>query len=208
MRPLYCFLLLLICSSVFAAEFMPKAFKAEFDQSFKSVVRKKVVIQPGILHYQYPGNIRFEITDPEEGLVYVSNSSKTWYYRPPFIPGEPGELSVSPQGNTLVAKFFDGLKNGLKNNDFYKSRDLGEGKFELAFNAKSVKEMGIKKSILYFKGQVAVEKVNFSLIEKMDITFKDDKEVTLVFKKVNGEEKLDDQIFTFKAPENTNISTN
>ncbi|MBI2519988.1 MAG: outer membrane lipoprotein carrier protein LolA [Bdellovibrio sp.] len=199
-----CLFLSFICWTVYAADFMPKAFKAEFDQSFMSVIKKKTVVNHGVLFYQYPGNIRLEITDPDEGLIYVSNPQKSWYYRPPFIPGEPGELSVSPKGNTLVAKFFDGLKNGLKANPLYDVRDLGDKKYEIIFKKNAAKDAGVKKATLALR--TGAETLAFAKVDKISLVFTDNKKVDLVFKSLTALEKHPDEVFTFVVPENTNIT--
>ncbi len=202
MKIFFALLLVTFFCQVFAADFMPKAFKAEFDQSFVSVIKKKTVTNHGVLSYQYPGNIRLEITDPDEGLIYVSNPQKSWYYRPPFIPGEPGELSVSPQGNTLVAKFFDGLKNGLKSNRLYDVRDLGDRKYELVFKKDAAKDAGVKKATIV----LAAGSQDFLKVEKISLVFSDNKKVDLLFKSITALEKFADDVFIFKAPDNTNVT--
>lgn len=205
MKKILLFLFLTIVGAVQGKEFMPEAFKAEFNQSYMSTIKKKLITNHGILFYKYPGNIRLEITDPDEGLIYVSNAKKSWYYRPPFIPGEPGELSVSPKGNTLVAKFFDGLKNGLRSNKLYEVRDLGEQKFEVNFNKKAAKDAGVKKATLSLMKESEKE-LTFSKVEKIKLVFNDGKEVDLLFKNIVKVENLPDETFIFKAPDNTNVS--
>ncbi|HAZ13771.1 MAG: hypothetical protein A2X86_10270 [Bdellovibrionales bacterium GWA2_49_15] len=204
MRFLVCLTIFFVSLAVCGADFMPKAFKAEFDQSFVSVIKKKTVTNHGVLFYQYPGNIRLEITDPDEGLIYVSNPQKSWYYRPPFIPGEPGELSVSPKGNTLVAKFFDGLKNGLKANPLYDVRDLGDKKYEIIFKKNAAKDAGVKKATIALSaGSPALA---FANVEKISLVFTDNKKVDLLFKSLASLEKHPDEVFTFTVPDNTNIT--
>ena len=205
MRFFVAFVISLISLAVAAADFMPKAFKAEFDQSFVSVMKKKTVVNHGVLFYQYPGNIRLEITDPEEGLVYVSNPQKSWYYRPPFIPGEPGELSVSPKGNTLVAKFFDGLKNGLKTNPLYNVRDLGDKKYEIIFKKNAAKDAGVKKATIVLGA--GPQTLSFENVEKISLVFSDNKKVDLLFKSLVSSDKHPEEVFFFKVPDNTNVTT-
>jgi len=193
------------CNLCQASEFLAKSFKSNFVQEFKSGASGKIKTSSGILFYQYPGSIRLEVTDPDDSLIYVSNPRKTWYYRPPFIEGEPGELSVSPKGNTLVAKFFDSLSSGLKSNKLYSVKMKNSDLYVLSFSKAKIKEIGIKDAALKFKDS---KQLQFENLEYIDLTYKDKKKVRLKFSQMVANPKFDNKTFLFEVPANTNINSN
>lgn len=197
---------LMICASAVAdasapkggpnSEFLPGSFVAKFEQVYKSSLKGKKKSSAGVIEYKYPGNIRLEVKKPSD-ITFISNPKRTWYYRAPFIEGEPGELRVKRSKNMIVAKFFDSLKHGLKSNKLYKVKGN-----VLSFTKKTAKETGVKEATLHF--QKSKEPV-FGNISEIDLVFNDNKKVKLVFKKMHLDVKLHSNRFTFLVPKNTNV---
>ena len=87
------FLFLLASSASFAKSFVPGSFSANFEESILSMATGKEKKSFGKIDYKFPGNIRFEITSPNAS-TFVSNPQKSWYYVPPFVEGEQGQVTI------------------------------------------------------------------------------------------------------------------
>jgi len=186
---------LMIRSSHGATDFIPEKFKAQFTQEYKSVVTGNVKRGTGQVEYQYPGQLRFEMFDPDP-LTFVANLDRNWLYRPPFIKGEEGDLKKNVEKGNSFPKFFDSLKSGLKDNNYYTVRDLGKN-VELVFNEKSIQEMSIQKASLNFKNS---KKKLFVSLSDITLHYKNGKETKIIFDKLTSVKSFPRGHFFFKIP--------
>ncbi|MGB0453272.1 MAG: LolA family protein [Bacteriovoracaceae bacterium] len=183
-------------------KFLPDSFRAEFLQELKGSLfkKKKKKVNQGVMDYQYPGSFRFVMKGHQEFTV-VSNKNKTWYYKPPFGSVKHGEVkisasNVSKQGSIL--KFFDMLKNGLKDNKHYKvSRK--NNIYSLTFSKDSAKEFGIIGAKLDFKSKVH----KFMNLSKIIIERSNKKKTELNISKMEINKVFHTNHFKFFAPPNT-----
>jgi len=182
------------------ASFLPNSFSAKFEQVYKSALSGKEKKSKGSLDYKYPGNIRFITKVPEE-VVFVSNQTTTWYYTPPFIEGEPGELTIKESGKNVLSRFFDTLSVGLSSNRYYVVKGMERAR-KLKFKKNKVKEVGVKEAILRFKSNVAT----FKDLISVDLTYADNKKVSLKLSNLKIGAKFKKKHFTFKAPKNTKVN--
>lgn len=196
-------LLLLIILTPSFAEFMPKSFSASFEQEYISLLKGNAKKGAGSLDYMYPSNIRFETTTPSQ-VIFVSNGIKAWYYRAPFIEGEPGEVNVSSakEASSSYTKFFDSLKNGLNSNTLYEVKNAGDGIHVVKFKEKTAKDIGVKEAILTFSKASSKE---FSDLSKIELSFVDGKKSTLKFSQLKVNPNFDSQKFNFQAPAGTKV---
>ena len=155
----------------------------------------------GKIEYSYPSKIRFEQNKPEK-IVWVSNPQKTWFYQGPFIEGEPGQLQITSTKQNSLSTFFDTLKNGLKNNSFYRVTNIPGG-VELTFEKKSTKDLGIVKATIFFRGEK-----RFQNIYMIHIMRPKNNRVKLALTKMATNMKYKDKNFIFVPPPNTQIDTN
>jgi outer membrane lipoprotein carrier protein len=179
-----------------AKEFLPKSFSAKFEQEYVSTLKGKVKKGNGTIDYLYPGNIRFKTTLPSE-ILFVSNGTKSWYYRAPFIEGEEGEVSETSakDGSGIFTKFFDSLKNGLINNSMYTVTN-SELDCKVVFTDKSNKEIGVKEAILKFQNPAK----EFQNLLSIELTFPDTKHSTIKLKDIKINPNLDAKNFNFVPP--------
>jgi outer membrane lipoprotein-sorting protein len=96
--------------------------------------------------------------------------------------------------------FFDSLDNGLKNNSFYDVNKVDNHTI-ISFKEKLSKPLGLSKAYLYFKNQSE----QFANLEKIHLFYTDNREVELNFSNLKTNIALDDSLFQFVAPPNTNI---
>ena len=191
-------IILTVISTPVFADFLPSAFSSKFEQEYISTLKGKAKKGQGSIEYKYPGQIRFETTTPST-VTYVSNGSKAWYYRAPFIEGEQGEVTESSakEGSTTYIKFFDSLKNGLVSNNYY---DVKQGEpATLIFRPAASKELGIKQSRLFFKSKSQ----KFEDIDTIELTFADNKTSKLKFVELKVNPELPAGRFNFVPPANT-----
>lgn len=183
------------------AEFLPQSFSAKFEQEYVSILKGTTKKGEGSVDYKYPGNIRFETSTPSQ-VIYVSNGTKAWYYRAPFIEGEEGEVTETSakEGNSVYIKFFDSLKNGLTSNSMYDVKNAGDGMHVVIFKPKVAKDFGIKEAVLTFNSAKDKE---FSELKKIDLLFPDGKKSTLRFVNLKVNPGLDASRFNFVAPPKT-----
>jgi chaperone LolA len=188
-----------LTSSIALADFLPATFSSKFEQVYTSTLKGKEKKGQGSIEYKYPSQIRFETSTPST-VIFVSNGTKSWYYRAPFIEGEQGEVTESSakEGSTIYIKFFDSLKNGLTSNEFYTVKK-GEP-VTLQFTPKAVKELGIKESVLNFKNK-GVQK--FEELDSIELTFSDGKKSKLNFLDLKTNVNFAADRFNFTPPANT-----
>ena len=145
----YLFLLVSLSTCLVASEFLPPGFHADFEQVTVSIVTGKEQVSSGVIDYQYPSNLRLKIEKPDP-LLLVSNGQKTWFYRPPFMEGEREELTVKDSGKSEVTQFFDILKNGLVNNQWYQV-EKKQTQVHLLFSKSAKEKIGLEKAEISFK---------------------------------------------------------
>lgn len=191
-------LLLLPISVQASKSFFPNSFKSQFKEITISKISGKEKTSVGELEYLYPSNLKLVTED----LVFVTNGKKSFFYRPPFMEGEKGELKIHDGKKSDSTRFFDVLKNGLTNNKFYnviKNKDH----YELSFSPKASEKYGIDKIQLFFH-DVAMKKPTFEKTNKMSIVYKDKRAVDFMFANFKRDAKLSSENFVFEAPKNTN----
>jgi outer membrane lipoprotein-sorting protein len=189
----------LLLGQAVASEFLPKSFSAKFEQEYVSTLKGKVKKGNGTIDYLYPSNIRFKTTLPSE-ILFVSNGTKSWYYRAPFIEGEEGELTETSakDGSGIFTKFFDSLKNGLVNNSLYTVSNT-ELDCKVLFTEKANKEVGIKEAVLKFQTPVK----DFQNLQSIELIFPDSKHSTIKLKDIKLNPSFDAKNFQFIAPPKT-----
>nr|BDT30015.1 outer membrane lipoprotein carrier protein LolA [Bacteriovorax sp. HI3] len=190
---------LVLFSSASFADFLPQSFTSKFEQEYTSTLKGKTKRGQGAIEYKYPGQIRFETNTPST-VIFVSNGTKSWYYRAPFIEGEQGEVTeaTSKEGSNIYIRFFDSLKNGLVSNDLY---DVKKGEpATIIFKAKTSKELGIKESVIYFKTKGSQK---FEDVDTIELVFPDGKRSKLKFVDLKVNQGPGADRFNFTPPANT-----
>lgn len=178
--------------------FLPNSFKANFKQSIESKKSKRKRFINGTVDYLYPGHIKFEVVAPDKS-TYISNNVKTWYYRPPILEGELGQVTIQDARTNPLHSLFDVLKNGLKTNDSYKVVTKDKIAF-LEFEKSFSKKLGIDKAEILFK-----DSLEFSKIEKITLHYERGKSVELYFSDIKENPSYDKKFFEFVTPPKTTV---
>lgn len=178
---------------------MPATFKAEFEQVYKSAVRKKEIRKSGILEYSFPGKIKLETGNPVE-VIQVANLGKTWTYQPPAAKGEPGELRIANGAQDPLLKLLDSLKKAQQSNSDFSIKTV-ENKLEITFSKEKSAQMGLKAATLVFTKDLI-----FSQLKEIEFETLRSGKKKIVFTKIEPQVKFSKNYFEFKAPKNTRVS--
>jgi outer membrane lipoprotein-sorting protein len=198
--------LLLLSLSLFsqiatAKSFLPSSFSANFEESYISHTGKEKK-NFGKIDYQYPGKIRFEYTSPDPS-VFVSNPKQSWYYVPPFVEGEPGQVTIQKSSNLPLTKFLDSIKDGIEGSKLFTHKYQGQ---ELQLDFKDGQtEIPLKQAILHGKKDPKTID-SMSDFEKLTLVHTDGKKVSLRFLELKENVKFQDGHFVFKVPAKTKIT--
>ena len=182
--------------------FLPQAFRVDYDKEYNSSVGKKLKKSAGTLEYQFPGKIVMEQKTPSKA-IFVSDSKKTWYYTAPFVDTEQGEVIIRPAKGVLITKILDLLQKGLNSNKLYKVEKKKKS-YEVLFTENMKEELGgVEKLILTFNQGKDV----FLNVKKMRLIFSDNKSPeNYKFSKFDTGVQYGKSHFEFKIPDNTKVS--
>ncbi len=173
--------------------FIPENFKADFKKTVESGVRVKS--SEGTLSYSYPGKIKFIMKQSS----IISDGKKLWYYIPPRIEGEKGELTISSANRISASGMFDAI-NSNKSTDFKKQIINENLIYELS--KKAVEKYGIKKITFVDKNK---KFTSLNDCQQMIIITVNDKKETYELSSFDLKIKFKADDFTFSAPPKTNI---
>lgn len=197
--------LCLISTQVFAKSFMPASFTANFEESFHSLASGKEKKSYGKIDYKFPGNILLEKTSPDPS-TFVSNPEKSWYYVPPFVPGEQGQVTIQKSNKLPLTKFLDSIKNGIEGSKLftaeYKGHDL-----VLTFKKDVEKEMTLKEVVLT-SSKEAKDVASLSEFHKLTLVYADGRKVNLKFIDLKQDVTFPASHFSFNVPAKTKVTTN
>tara|TARA_B100000925_G_scaffold228636_1_gene177108 strand:+ start:1545 stop:2168 length:624 start_codon:yes stop_codon:yes gene_type:complete len=197
------FVISLFVRSSHGAAFLPLKFTAKFTQEYKSVVTGKVKKGHGYFDYQFPGMLRFEMYKPSP-LIFITKANQNWYYRPPFVDGELGEVRKNVSGGQAISKFFDALSEGLENNKYYKISKKEKNNIKITFNKASSEELGIKEAVLVFNSKVHA----FTKLKSINLDYLDGKKNKIIFDKISLVDNFSRLNFIFKENNPPKIRTN
>jgi outer membrane lipoprotein carrier protein len=199
------FFIIFVTSVAHSKSFVSSSFSASFEESFVSMANGKERKSFGKIDYKYPGNIKFEKTSPEPS-TFVSNSQKSWYYVPPFIPGEQGQVTIQKSNKLPLTKFLDSIKDGMEGSKLftstYKAQDL-----ILVFNPQMQKDTSLKSVTLHSSKEAKLVE-HMKEFETLTLEHTDGRKVNLKFIEMKEDVSFAGNYFTFTVPEKTKVTTN
>lgn len=182
------------CPSLLAEEgFVPKVFRAQFFQEYKSALKNKMVKGEGRIEYLFPGHVRLEMHSPDE-ILLVSNPQMTYYYTPPLFEDMEGTLKKEKTKKTSLSYFFDLLKFGLNSNKYYEVL-LNKEDVRLTFKKDVSEKMQLLNAILHFSDNKSGR--SFDKIRSIDLIYLDKRKVTIRLKKLETSITLTKDDFQF-----------
>jgi len=197
------FVLLLTPLLSFSKNFLPNTFSANFEESFLSLATGKEKKSFGKIDYKYPGQIRFEKTSPDQS-TFVSNSNLSWYYVPPFVSGEMGQVTIQKSTKLPLTKFLDSIKDGVEKSNFFTTKFSGS-MAELNFKKNYQKESNLKKVILTASKDAKNLDSLFDF-DKITLEYLDGRKVNLKFIDLKKDSSFEASHFVFEVPKNTKVT--
>lgn len=166
---------------------------AEFTQVNESAALKQKKTSSGVLMVKRPDKVRWETLKPDPNLM-VSDGKKFWFYTPPFDEDERGQVIERKKGEVQSK-----LANTLLSGSFSSARDIRVKKKDASHFTLSLKP-GAAGSITQAEIEVDPEK---KLIQRVVLQHKGGNRSEISLDKIELGKELTDDIFTFKAPANT-----
>ncbi len=192
----------LLCTSAFAKSFVPSSFSANFEESIISMANGKEKKRFGKIDYKFPGHILFDIISPNPSK-FVSNPQKSWYYLPPFVDGEQGQVTIQKSSKLPLTKFLDSIKNGLEGSKLFTHKYVGKDLI-LTFVKTVQKELTLKEVTFHaVKEAKSVQKM--SEFERMTLIYADGRKVNLKFLELKEDVSFPAGHFEFTVPPKTKI---
>ena len=182
-----------------ATTWLPDSFSAQFTQVYRKTLAGKEQRGHGQIDYAYPGKIKFSADKPDP-FIFTSNGHKTWYYYPPFVEGESGELTVQEQGNLWLNQFFDLLRQGPQTNEHFTATAQNES-WILKFTPATVEKLQARSAQLKFKTKAK----KFSELQEIILTKDNGQKVSFILAKVNLHPSLAADYFEFTPPPKTKM---
>ncbi len=196
--------ILLVTVSAARAAFLPPTFSAEYEERFISSTDGKERKSNGKLDYQQPRHVRFEVLAPDPS-TFVANPQTSWYYTPPFIEGEEGQVVVQKSAGLPFARFLDALVAGAKSNAGYDAVTKGD-LLTLTFKGKMKQELQLAQAILRAKGGDATKAVDLGDFEAVSLIHGNGKKVEMRFSTFKRDVKFPTGHFVFVIPPKTKVS--
>ena len=183
-----------------AVSFVPKTFSSSYEETFKSLVTGKEKKSKGSLSYQYPKRIRLEKKDS----LFISNKDTTWFYTPPFLEGEEGQVVIQSSANLPLMNLLDVLHQGLEENRFYVTHLQTNG-IVIKFKKSAQKIFKLEKAELLPQKDFKLKSLGFDQVSQIKLYYLNGQviEIKLTGLKLNRTFAAD--YFVFKKPENTKV---
>jgi outer membrane lipoprotein carrier protein len=185
-----------LLKEVEAKYFKASTLTADFTESDQSATTKQTKKSSGKIQFKRPGKLYWETLKPDHNIL-ISDGKKFWFYTPPFDEGEAGQY-IEKDASKVQTKFAQGLLAGTF------SYNVSSGNM-------TVKQVNATDFIVIPKkgtgGTVkqAILKVdpNQKLITGIDLVHKGGNTSQINLSNIQLAKPLDDSLFHFTPPPNT-----
>ena len=184
------------------SSFMPPSFSADYEESFVSSLNGQEKKSFGRIDYKFPRHIRFEVVSPDP-TTFVANPKTSWYYRPPFIEDEEGQVTIQKSDDMVLTKFLDALKNGAKTNAAYTVKSKAN-LLTLVFSAPLQKDLQMTQAVLVAAGD-ASKASTLGEFKELLLHYKSGKKVRMKFLSFRPNLSFPADHFEFRIPAKTKI---
>lgn len=168
-----------------------KTLTAEFTQKLKNATLGTTKESSGRIYIKRPNKFRWETHKPEASIL-VGNGKKAWFYTAPFREGEKGQVMVKRAADVQSQLAIDLLSGQSESNKDFKIKDLKD-----RLSLTPLKASGDIEHI-----ELYIEKPT-NLVYKLVLFTRSGNETELTLKDVNLSPKLNDTMFDFVPPPNT-----
>jgi len=174
-----------------------KTLTADFTQLTTSASLGQTKTSSGKIFLKRPSKVRWETENPDKNLL-VSDGSRFSYYTPPFDIGEKGQV-LEKKSSEVQSK----LANALLSGSFSMARDMKikmDGKNTFLLTPKKGSAGTVKRA----KIEVNPEE---KLIQKVILDHEGGNHAEISLTHIELGKKLQDQLFEFQIPPNTDKVT-
>ncbi len=193
------------CTALAADSFLPDTFTADYEESYKSAASGKEKKSFGRIDYKYPRHIRFEVKAPDPS-TFVSNPKSSWYYTPPFMEGEEGQVVLQQSEDLVMTKFLDTLKNGARSNRAYRVL-FNQNRLTLQFSEVLKKDLQMKGAVLRTKpGEQASKAKHLSDFGEIELQHNNGRHVVMKFLDFKTNVSFPVDHFVFHIPPQTKVT--
>lgn len=185
-----------LLKEVEAKYFKASTLTADFSESDQSTTTKQTKKSSGKIQFKRPGKLHWETTKPDHNIL-ISDGKKFWFYTPPFDEGESGQY-WEKDASKVQTKFAQGLLAGTF------SYNVSSG------NMTVTQTSGTDFIVIPKKGtggtvRQAILKVNpqQKLITGVELLHKGGNTTQITLSNIQLGQPLDDSLFRFTPPPNT-----
>ena len=196
------FIFLSFSTQIMAKDFVPESFSANFEESIISMATGKEKKSFGKIDYKFPGHIRFEIVSPNAS-TFVSNPKKSWYYVPPFVEGEQGQVTVQKSTKLPLTRFLDSIKHGVLQSKLFTSH-FEKNDLKLIF-VKTIQQDLTLKEVVFHAEKDAKLVQKMSEFARLTLIYSDGRKVNLKFLELKENLSFPAKHFEFTPPAKTKV---
>ncbi|MBA2403760.1 MAG: hypothetical protein H0V66_03230, partial [Bdellovibrionales bacterium] len=135
--------------------------------------------------------------------TFVSNPQMSWYYVPPFVEGEHGQVTIQKSKKLPLTKFLDSIRNGIEGSKLFTYKYSGKDLI-LTFVKTVQKELTLKE-VTFHATKEAKSVQKMSEFEKMTLIYADGRKVNLKFLELKEDTTFPAKHFEFTPPKKTKI---
>jgi outer membrane lipoprotein carrier protein len=165
---------------------------AEVTQVDDVVATQQKKTSSGHLVAKQPDKVRWETSSPDRNLL-VTDGKTFWFYTPPFDEGERGQL-IEKKASQVQSQLASALLSGKFTSSKMRIKTLSSSRFEVLPNK------GTAGTVKRAEVQVNPEK---KVIEKVILEHKGGNRSEISLSNIELGKKLDEDLFKFSAPANT-----
>lgn len=172
-----------------------KTLEAEFTQVSHVQMTGAKKESSGMIMLTHPNKFRWETLKPDKNLL-VTDGKKFWFYTPPFVEGERGQVIEKK-----TAEVQSEMANLLLSGAFSKVKDvtieqISETKYKLH------PKLGVAGTVKVAEIEINPKK---SLIENVRLEHDGGNKVEIKLAKIKLGEKMDEGFFRFVTPPGTDV---
>jgi len=172
-----------------------KTLTAKFEQTNWVASLKRKQVSSGLIFVQRPDKFRWETASPDKNIL-VGDGKTYWFYTPPFDETEHGQLIIR-KSSQIQSKLANALLSGsLSSMKDVKVMQDTPTQFVLT------PKKGTAGDVVQTSIEIDLEK---KLIKKVYLEHKDGNHTEITLSEIELGKKLDEGLFTFVTPKNTDI---
>ncbi len=185
-----------LLKEVEAKYFKASTLIADFNEADESATTKQIKKSSGKIQFKRPGKLHWETLKPDHNIL-ISDGKKFWFYTPPFDESEAGQY-LEKNASQVQTKFAQGLLAGTFSYNVSNGSMTVKQKSATDFVVVPKKGTGgtVKEATLH------VDPAQ-KLIVGVDLSHRGGNKTNISLSNIRLGQPLDDSLFHFTPPPNT-----